>query len=95
MKKILVSLALLVVVVVVAGFVFRDQLGMVAAMYFAAPDEPFDEWEQPESPSYADKASWAALPELEEGSDLRPDNLVFDDMPVSYTHLTLPTSDLV
>ena len=81
MKKILVSLALLVVVVVFTGFVFRDQLGMVAAMYFAAPDEPFDEWEQPETPSYADKASWAALPEIEEGSDLRPDNLVFDDMP--------------
>ena len=81
MKKILVSLALLMVVVVVTGFVFRDQLGMVAAMYFAAPDEPFDEWEQPETPSYADKASWAALPEIEEGSDLRPDNLVFDDMP--------------
>ena len=81
MKKILVSLALLVVVVVFTGFVFRDQLGMVAAMYFAAPDEPFDEWQQPETPSYADKASWAALPEIEEGSDLRPDNLVFDDMP--------------
>ena len=81
MKKILVSLALLVAVVVVTGFVFRDQLGMVVAMYFAAPDEPFDEWEQPETPSYADKASWAALPELEEGSDLRPDNLVIDDMP--------------
>ena len=49
MKKILVSLALLAVVGVVTGFVFRDQLGMVAAMYFAAPDEPFDEWEQPET----------------------------------------------
>ena len=81
MKKLLLSLALLVVVAIGTGFVFRDQLGIAAAMYFAAPDEPFDEWEKPETPSYADKASWAALPEIEEGSDLRPDNLVFDSMP--------------
>lgn len=76
MKKILISVGILVALVVVLGFVFRDTIGMM--MFFASmrPDQTFAEDTRHEAPNYAEDVAWAALPEKEDPADVTPEGAV-------------------
>lgn len=76
MKKVLIGLAVVVALVVVAGVIFRDTLGML--MFFAAlkPDQTFAEDSRHHAPDYSDPSAWAALPDKVDPADTTPQGAV-------------------
>lgn len=76
MKKVLIGVGVLVALVLVLGFVFRDTIGMM--MFFASmrPDQTFAEDTKHEAPDYSNTIAWAALPMKDDPADITPEGAV-------------------
>ena len=73
MKKLWIGIAVVFVVVGGVAFAYGAQLGLLAELLFAhAPRTPFDAATAPPAPDYSRQASWAALPEMKDASDVTP-----------------------
>ncbi len=72
MKKIFISLAILISVVVVLGYLFRAPLMFAVMKSQIAPETDFGAEEPPPIPDYSANSSWAALPSMQDPSDQRP-----------------------
>ncbi len=72
LKKILLTIAILIVVLITAGYVFRNELTIAIAALVIAPDHDFDAAIAPAAPDYSDPLNWAALPDKADPSDDRP-----------------------
>ncbi len=92
MKKVLISLAVILGLVIAGGYLFRQQIFFALMSSQIAPDHAFSAESAPVPPDYADDAWWAALPTTEDPSDQRPagverasmDVAVFFVHPTSY-----------
>jgi hypothetical protein len=78
MKKILIGIAVLVVALGTAVFVYRDQIGMMVAFSRLEPEMSFAEASPPAAPDYAQLEGWAALPDREDAADVVPSGDVQD-----------------
>ena len=74
MKKILISIAAILVVLAAGAYVFREPLMIAAIASQIAPEHPFDPALAPDAPDYSQDSAWAALPGKEDPSDDSPDN---------------------
>jgi len=72
MKKILWVLGGLIMVMVIAGFIYRDLLVFMALRAYVKPSTTFAETVPPAAPDYFDPEHWAALPDREDGADFTP-----------------------
>jgi len=73
-KGLLIAIAVLVVAATTV-FVFRDQVFLYLAAMMMGPEQDFDEMPAPQPPDYGALSSWAAHPDLDDGSDDRPPGL--------------------
>ena len=78
MKKVLIGVAVLLVAVGAAAFMYRDRIGMMLAFGRLKPEHSFTEKAPPSAPDYAAAASWAALPDREDFADALPGGDVQD-----------------
>ncbi|MGH8177213.1 MAG: DUF3089 domain-containing protein [Steroidobacter sp.] len=83
MKKVLIAVAVVLVLISAAAFIYRDQLGMLIAFQRIKPDHAFAEGTRPDAPDYAQAQHWAALPEREDAADLPPGADVQDHQAVA------------
>jgi hypothetical protein len=72
MKKILWVLGGLIVVLMIAGFIYRDQLMLTIFRESVKPATTFVETTPPAAPDYFDRDHWSALPDREDGADFTP-----------------------
>ncbi len=72
LKKILLTIAILIGVLIIAGYAFRNELTIAIAALVIAPDHDFDAAIAPAAPDYSDPINWAALPDKADPSDDRP-----------------------
>jgi len=82
-KKLLISLGLLIGLLAVSGYLFRDTLVFALMASQIAPDHDFDPALAPAAPDYGDASAWAALPSAADPSDDHPAELVAEALPVS------------
>lgn len=82
-RKLLIGLAVLIVLLLLSGYVFRDALVFALMASRIAPDGDFDPARIPAAPVYSDPTSWAALPSLDDPSDDHPDGFDATPLPVS------------
>ncbi len=75
MKTFLLGLGLVLGLLLVLGYVYRDAVGFWMAQTMLTPGHDFDAGRLPAAPNYADPASWSALPEVEDGADRVPTGL--------------------
>ena len=75
LKKILVASAVVIALLVVSGYLFRDQIFMALAASQLSPENDFSADQAPPAPDYGDAAAWAALPSKEDPADEHPDGL--------------------
>ncbi len=68
MKKLIFILVMLAV----AGYVFRGPLTFMLMRINLKPDQTFAETTAPTAPDYANPAHWAALPDKQDNADLTP-----------------------
>lgn len=78
-KKVLIAVAVVVVLIGAAAFVYRDQLGMMIAFQRIKPDHTFAEGSHPAAPDYSQAQNWAALPDREDPADRPPGGDVQDN----------------
>jgi len=72
MKKILITIAIIVAVVAAGAYLFRAQIFMALMGSQIAPEHDFAEQAPPPAPDYSQATSWAALPEQQDPSDQLP-----------------------
>ena len=72
LKKILLVLAMVTVISLTMGYVFRGELSMALIASQIAPDGDFDPALAPEPPDYNTPQAWAALPTIADPSDDHP-----------------------
>lgn len=72
MKKILWVLGGLIIVLIVAGFIYRDLLMLTAFRATVKPATTFMETTPPAAPDYFNRDHWAALADREDGADFTP-----------------------
>ncbi len=72
MKKFLIGLGVIIGILAVLGFVFRDIVQFAAMAYSMQPDQAFADTTQPPAPDYDDAAHWAALPGTDDKADVTP-----------------------
>ncbi len=72
MNKILITLGTILLLIVIGGFVFREEIFFMMMASGISPDHSFDEKPAPEAPDYDDPAWWAASPQAEDPSDQMP-----------------------
>lgn len=75
LKKFLISALVVIALLLVTGYAFRDQLFLALAASQMAPEQDFDPEAAPQQPDYADPAAWAARPSMEDPADDHPDGL--------------------
>lgn len=73
MKKLLIGFVVIVVIALVAGYVFRQQLVVAVMGLQIAPSHNFSSELAPPAPDYTDNQWWAALPNMEDSSDQLPE----------------------
>ncbi|HEY5647468.1 MAG TPA: DUF3089 domain-containing protein [Pseudomonadales bacterium] len=83
LKKVLIGLVVLIVLLLLSGYVFRDALFFALMANRIAPDHQFSEALAPPAPDYADADAWAALPSKTDPADDRPNGLPSEGLPVS------------
>lgn len=71
-KKFLIGLAVLLVVAIIAGYVFRQPLMLAMMASQIAPGHDFDSALAPPAPDYGDPQWWAALPTKTDPADQLP-----------------------
>jgi hypothetical protein len=93
LKKVLIGIAVVLALLVAAGFVYRDAVFMLVMASQIAPDHDFDPGLSPAPPDYTKLSSWAAHPDIDDPSDQRPDGVdpIPTDVAVFFVH---PTSFL-
>jgi hypothetical protein len=80
MKRILIIAGIVVVILGGLGFAYGQRLGLLAQLLFAHhPSAPFDIKNAPPAPDYADRASWGALPDKDDASDIAPPGVPIAD----------------
>ena len=80
MKRVLIAIGLVAVVLAGVGFAYGQQLGMLATLLFAHhPAEPFDPANSPPPPDYSVAASWGALPDVQDATDVAPPGVPIAD----------------
>ena len=72
MKKFLWVLGGLIIVLVIAGFIYRDLLMLTVFRASVKPPTTFAETTPPPPPNYFNLDHWAALPDREDGADFTP-----------------------
>lgn len=72
MKKLLWISGVLITVLVVAGFIYRDLLMLTVFRASVKPPTTFAETTPPTAPDYFNPDHWAALPDREDGADFTP-----------------------
>lgn len=73
MKKVLAGISITLLLLGGVTIVYGAQLGTLATLVLAgAPKTPFDQQRPPPAPDYAAPASWAALPDMKDASDVAP-----------------------
>lgn len=91
------GIAVVLVLIFGAAYLFREQIFLEVMKSQMAPDGAFDEAEAPMAPDYANNEAWSALPELEDGSDFVPDQLAgqaqSSGVAVFFVHPTTYLSD--
>ena len=70
MKKVLIGVAVFVIALGAAAFLYREQIGMMLAFSRLKPTMSFAEAQPPGAPDYAQQQSWAALPDREDAADV-------------------------
>ncbi len=93
MKKLLYWIGGVVALLVVAGFLARGYLGMIAMTLFMEPDQPYSADMIPPAPDYRNEEHWAALPDREDAADVTPapdivDNQATAKVDVFFVHPT-------
>jgi hypothetical protein len=78
MKKVLIGVALFVVALGTAAFLYRDRIGMMLAFGRLKPTMDFAEATAPPAPDYSQLQSWAALPDRQDAADVVPNAEVQD-----------------
>jgi hypothetical protein len=78
MKKVLIVVAVLLVALGGAAFIYRDQIGMIMAFNRLKPTQSFAEGTRPAEPDYANSDSWAALPDRQDAADALPPGVTQD-----------------
>ena len=74
LKKLAIGLATGLVLIIVIGFVFQQQIMIYLIESQIGPEHGFDAGQVPSPPVYSDDAFWAALPGKEDPSDSVPEN---------------------
>lgn len=69
MKKFFLSAGLVIAVLLVLGYLFRDALGYWVAGQMLSPKTDFDPAAAPLAPNYTNTAAWSALPSTVDGAD--------------------------
>ncbi len=83
MKKVLIGLGVILILAVVAAYVFRQQL-MVAMMGSQiAPEHDFSAELAPDAPDFGDERWWAALPSRADAADQLPDGAIRQSLGVA------------
>ena len=72
MKKFMIGVGILITLLLVLGFVFRDTIGMMLAFAAMQPDQDFAEDTRHEAPDYSQFGAWAALPSQDDMADVTP-----------------------
>ena len=78
MKTFLIIVAVILVLILGLGFVFRDSVQMAMFFFALKPDVTFAEDTRHTPPDYANPDHWAALPEKEDDADVTPGGLDVD-----------------
>ncbi len=92
MKKVLIGLGVVIVLVLVAGYIFRQPLMLAMMASQISPAHDFEESLAPPAPDYTQDEWWAALPDSDDAADQLPagvtraplDVAVFFVHPTSY-----------
>ena len=96
LKKVLLVLGAVVAIVVVTGYLNREELSQEAIRLAIGPEHAFNEQPAPAAPDYARVEAWAALPQLVDLSDSSPAELEPHNSPapvsVFFVHPTTFTS---
>lgn len=80
MKRAAIALGVAAVILAGVGLAYGQQLRMIAALIFAHhPSDPFDPAKAPPAPDYADRASWGALPDMQDATDIAPPGVPMAD----------------
>ena len=90
MKKVVISLGVLLVLALVSAFFFRQQIFIALMGSQIAPEHDFSAALAPPAPTYSDDKYWAALPGVDDPSDQMPAGAVADpqDVAVFFVHPT-------
>ncbi len=75
MKKWMWIIAGLIMVAVVAGYMYRDLLALKAFQAYVKPATAFAETVAPAAPDYKKPEHWAALPDREDAADFTPEGV--------------------
>ncbi len=81
LKKILISVSVLVVLIVVIGYSMREAIFLALVSSQISPPHDFDPALAPTAPDYSQQESWAALPDKANPSTDRPDDVASQDNP--------------
>ncbi len=80
MKRIWSVGVLALVALVGVGVAYGQQFGMLGLLLMAhAPSTAFKDTPQPPAPDYANRASWGALPDMQDATDVSPPGVPLAD----------------
>jgi Protein of unknown function (DUF3089) len=97
MKKWTIRIGVLLLLLVGASYLFREQIIFGLMKYQMAPETAFDEKQAPPALDYAEDTAWAALPDMKDNADFVPEQLNTrtepSDVAVFFLHPTTYLSD--
>ncbi len=76
MKNALIIFGVILALLIILGFVFRDVVGFALMRFSLMPDHSFAQGTPPAAPDYADPSAWAALPTKADNADKTPQGVV-------------------
>lgn len=90
--KWIIRVGIVLLVLAVAGFIFRQQIAVALFSMATKPSDAFESYDPPPPLDYADNASWAALPETGDPADIEHagfiDNQASASVAVFFVHPT-------
>ena len=66
MKKALIIIGVVVAILAILGFIFRDTVGFMLMLNAIKPEVTFQEDQHPAAPDYNNPDHWASLPDKED-----------------------------
>ncbi|GAB5487237.1 MAG: DUF3089 domain-containing protein [Parasphingorhabdus sp.] len=97
MKKWAIRIGVILLLLVGASYLFREQIIFGLMKYQMAPETAFDEKQAPPALDYAEDTAWAALPDMKDNADFVPEQLAAHSEPsevaVFFMHPTTYLSD--